>query len=143
MIAQLILILYLRSGGDPIREPEVREMCWTLLGKARLGFAHDEHAAFVVRSDSGSLYFVEWPSNGMIDSARWDGPLPRGAVAIIHTHPNWLPMPSALDARTAARAHLPVYVITRLQITRTDGASPQVVVEGDWKPDQTLRARDS
>jgi len=143
MIAQVILLLLLRPHADPIHEPAIRSMCWSLLGKARFGFAREEQAAFVVRGDDGRFSLVEWPSNGLADCAGWQGALPRGAVGIVHTHPNWLPMPSRIDVQTASRARMPVYVITRERITRTDGSDAHVVLEGEWSRITTEGPRDS
>jgi proteasome lid subunit RPN8/RPN11 len=56
-------------------------------------------------------------------------------VAIIHTHPNWLPLPSKLDVLVARQTAVPVYVLTRTRIARTDGGQPAVVVAGDWSAD--------
>jgi proteasome lid subunit RPN8/RPN11 len=53
-------------------------------------------------------------------------------VAILHTHPIYLPLPSNRDMRVAREVAIPVYVITRNRIERTDGGTPVVVVAGDW-----------
>jgi hypothetical protein len=125
------------SATDLALETPVREMSWRLLGNARLGFSHEEQAAFVVRTASGAYGFFSWPSNGVFDSARWEGPFPGGVVAIIHTHPNWMPSPSSIDARTARATGVPVYVITRTEISKTTGGAAEVVISGDWhsRPD--------
>jgi hypothetical protein len=115
-------------------EPVVRQTCWRLLARARFGFSRGEQAAFIVRGESGRISAVEWPSKGEPDSALWVGAFPAGTVAIVHTHPNWLGTPSRIDAHTARSTHLPVYVITRTRICKTDGASTHIVVDGDWQP---------
>jgi hypothetical protein len=135
MIAQLVVALLIAVRKEPLDDPAVRSMCWELLRSARMGFASDEHAAFIVRSDSGGFICVVWPASDAVDSARWEGAYPRGTVAIVHTHRNWLPMPSRIDINAAAHAHVPVYVITRKHITKTDGTAPQVIVDGDWQPE--------
>jgi hypothetical protein len=134
MIGQLVVLTVLLRTLEPLDDPAVRTMCWSLLSKARLGFANDEQAAFVVRNSAGEVSFVEWPPSGEANSARWEGAYPPGTIAIVHTHPNWLPMPSRIDVSAASRVHVPIYVITRTRITKTDGAQPRVVADGDWNP---------
>ena len=115
--------------ADLVREPQVQSLMRGLLGGARAGFGHREEAAFIVRGASGNFYSIEWRSDGALDSARWEGPFRRGTVAIAHPHPTHLPMPSAIDINVARSAHVPVYVVTREKITRTDGGALLVVVE--------------
>ncbi len=69
-------------------------------------------AAFLIRDARGATFFLRWRGNGELNRAEWDRPLPAGTVAIIHTHPNWLPLPSNRDIRVARQASVPVYVIT-------------------------------
>jgi proteasome lid subunit RPN8/RPN11 len=114
-------------------------MFWQLLSQARYGFSHGEEAAFVVRGEIGGYRCVAWPSDGFVDSARWVGRFPDGVVAIIHTHPNWMATPSSIDVRTARTARIPVYVITRTQITLTNGDETRIVISGEWKPEMTPR----
>ena len=110
MIRHLLLIAIvapLAHGDDLSTDPAVREMFWQLLSQSRYGFSHEEEAAFVVRGESGGYRCVAWPSDGSVDSARWEGRFPDGVVAIIHTHPNWMATPSSIDARTARTTRLP------------------------------------
>jgi hypothetical protein len=120
-----------RSGELAIA-PEVLPLLWQMLGDAGFGFRHTEQAGFIVRKPGGQLTLVRWPDAGEPDTSRWAGKLPDGAIAIVHTHPNWEPLPSKIDIRTAQRSHLPVYVITRNEISKTLGGSPQIVLSGDW-----------
>lgn len=120
-------------AADLAKNPLVVANCWELVVSARFGYSHTEHAAFIVL-DAGRFTTVEWPASNTLDSAVWVGPFPHGTVAIVHTHPNWLPSPSLLDMRTAARAHVPVYVLTRSRITKTDGERIEIVTDGDWRP---------
>lgn len=123
----------LEARSDEVADdPEVLPALWRMLGDAGLGFRHMEEAAFIVRKADGRLIVVRWPDSGEPDTARWDGPLPKSVVAIVHTHPNWEPLPSKIDIRTAQRSHLPVYVVTRTEISKTLGGSPQIVLNGDW-----------
>ena len=71
-----------------------------------------ERAAFVVRDADGSLRLIEWPSTHRYRSTAWRGPRPPNVVAIIHTHPKRMPLPSDDDIRTAKRLNMPVMALT-------------------------------
>jgi hypothetical protein len=121
-------------SGEVATDPAVLPVLWQMLGDAGFGFRHSEQAAFIVRKAGGRLILVRWPEAGEPDTSYWVGPLPDGVVAIVHTHPNWEPLPSKIDIRTAQRSHLPVYVVTRTEVSKTLGGSPQIVLSGDWGP---------
>ena len=125
----LLLLMLLGLQPDLVREPQVQTLMRELLSDTRSGFEHREEAAFIVRGPHGNFYSIEWPSNGALDSARWEGTFPPGTVAIAHTHPTHLPMPSNIDITVARDVHVPVYVVTPAKITRTDGGEPVVVAE--------------
>ena len=125
----LLLLMLLGLQPDLVREPQVQTLMRELLSDTRSGFEHREEAAFIVRGAHGNFYSIEWPSNGALDSARWEGAFPPGTVAIAHTHPTHLPMPSNIDITVARDVHVPVYVVTPAKITRTDGGEPVVVAE--------------
>jgi Prokaryotic homologs of the JAB domain len=137
MLAVLTLMMLAAAAwgsrtADLAEEPGVRQGFRELLMRGRRGMSRDEHAAFVVRGADGGFGFVEWPDGDQPDSARWEGAYPPRTVAIAHTHPNWLPEPSRLDAAVARRTRLPVYVITRGRVSKTDGEATEVVTEGSW-----------
>lgn len=119
------------DAPDVIDDPRVRDGFRRLLQRSRYGF-DAEQAAFLVRRADGSLTLVDWQYGGERNEATWQGAFPEGTIAIVHTHPCWLPMPSGIDKATARRSHVPVYVLTRLRITRTSGDEPAVVAHGDW-----------
>ena len=108
----------------------VLTQAWVLLAEARYGQSTREHAAFVVLDERG-YSFVAWPYGGSEYAAHYKGTIPEHTVAIIHTHPNAYPMPSAEDETAAQRLGIPVYVITRTMISRTGSLR---VWDGDWKP---------
>jgi hypothetical protein len=126
--------------SEPVRDTTVRASMWTLLADARYGFAKSEQAAFLVRHGE-SYFLVRWPESTLRGKAHWSGAFPPHAVAIVHTHPNWTPDPSALDAQTARATGLPVYVITRHRISKTTGSTAIVVVTGEWESSVTAEAR--
>ena len=138
MPLQVVLLLVLQSAAahagdlEIAADPGVRGIFAFLLEQPGRG----EHAAFIVRTPCGGFTFVKWPASDDEDSMRWSGGYPSGTVAIAHTHPNWLPMPSSVDIHSAANAHVPIYVITRMHVTKTDGASVTIVL--DSKSTQTL-----
>lgn len=141
MLANVVagIALFLLTGGVPgshdlSHDRIVRHAFWTLLTKVRYGFSDYEAAAFIVRKADGGFRAVEWPEANARDCQKWRGAYPVGTIAIAHTHPNWLPYPSRVDLIAARTTRLPVYVITRIGITRTDGNVSEVVVRGDWRP---------
>jgi hypothetical protein len=132
MMLNVITTLVLTFTLIDIDDPAVHGVFAALLRNARYGCSSQEQAAFLIRDARGATFFLRWRGNGELNRAEWDGPLPAGTVAIIHTHPNWLPLPSNRDIRVAREASVPVYVITLTRIARTDGGAPFVVVSGDW-----------
>jgi hypothetical protein len=122
------------TTGDLAADPSVRAGFWKLVTESRYGFARTEEAMFVVRGAGGAVTFVRWPDSGLHHQARWIGPFPPGTIAIVHTHPNWVPEPSAIDTRLAERIGIPVYVVTRTRISRTAGGVNETLVSSDWRP---------
>lgn len=138
-----LLLLMVLSGaveaaaeGDLASDPSTRTLAWELLKVARYGQATKEHAAFIVRDESGGLRLLRWPSGETWKRAAYRGAIPPGTVAIVHTHPNDLPNPSDGDTALARRLALPVYVLTRNSIARTDGSRTDHLARGDWNPNR-------
>ena len=115
-------------------DPALRGILWSLFEKSRYGFSNLESAAFLVRTPNGGLSFIPWTGSEYENEARWVGPIPKGVIAIAHTHGNRYPRPSKVDARTARRTGLPVIVITAYRIVKTTGGKPQLVARSDWWP---------
>ena len=111
----------------------MHDALWKLLQDAHYGFAQTEQAMFIVRGTDGRLSFVRWDSLAVPRHARWDGPVPAGVVAIVHTHPNAMPRPSSTDIRTAQLIDLPVYVVTHSRVMKTARGETSIVWKGDWK----------
>jgi hypothetical protein len=128
----VIAVIAITFTAVDLRDPAVHGVLAALLRNARYGCASTEEAAFIIRDARGATYFLRWRANGELNRAEWHGPLPAGTVAIVHTHPNWLPLPSNLDARVARETFVPVFVITLTRISRTDGGRPMLVASGDW-----------
>jgi proteasome lid subunit RPN8/RPN11 len=115
----VITVFVLTFTAVDLHDPAVHGILAELLRSARYGSASTEEAAFLIRDSRGATFFLR-------------GPLPAGTVAIVHTHPNWLPQPSKLDALVARQTSVPVYVVTLTRISRTEGGKPMLVASGDW-----------
>lgn len=132
MFALAMLLLQLSTTqADVIHDPVVLEFSRELLQRARAARGA-EQGAFVARANSGALYFIVWPQGNEADILRWRGRIPPNVIAIVHTHPPGIPMPSKIDHRAARGARIPVYVITSGLIMRTRGEQPETVLQGDW-----------
>lgn len=92
-----------------------------------------EIAAFVVRRGDHFDCLI-WPPTFGSYSATFRGIRPEGTVAIVHTHPRWANEPSSDDIALAQRVALPVYVLTRLNVTvaTVDGKMSWVVASHYW-----------
>ncbi|HEX7677088.1 MAG TPA: hypothetical protein VF713_03115 [Thermoanaerobaculia bacterium] len=117
------------ASSELVANPIVLAFCRTLIRKAAVE-RYAEQGAFVVRTQ-GILYFVVWPPGAEKDMLRWYGRFPDGTIAIVHTHPPWIPQASNLDLNAARGAHIPVYVLTPFRISKTAGGPSEVVIEGD------------
>jgi hypothetical protein len=132
-IFPIALMLARVSTPEIATDAGVRAMFRQMLSQTRYGFSREEAAAFVVRDGNGHLAVVAWPdADGIPDCAHWYGRFPEGVVAIVHTHPNWLPEPSTIDAQTARVTGVPVYVITAGRVSKTNGGRSQVVLDHGW-----------
>ncbi len=125
--AALLLLLAVNADRTMI-------LAWELLESARYGADSREHGAFLVTDESGQLQLSRWPSGAESLRATYRGEIPRRALAIIHTHPNGRPNPSADDVATVQKLGMAVYVVTRTSVTRTDGRQTTRVAYGDWNP---------
>jgi proteasome lid subunit RPN8/RPN11 len=131
----IVLALARGQATDLACEAPVVRQAWQLLRLSGFGHESQEHAAFIVRDEGGAYRFVYWPYNHQFLRASYQGSLDANVVAIIHTHPNSAPYPSPDDARAAESLGLPVYVVTRLTISRTLGKKSKTIWFGDWNPE--------
>lgn len=135
----IVLVALLGSTiavADPAIDARTITLSWELLRGARYGYAKIEHSAFLVVDAHGELQLVKWDGEATRMSATHRGGIPAGAVAILHTHPNSLPDPSSGDHALARKLKMPVYVLTRHSITRTDGGRKELIALGDWNPNR-------
>lgn len=77
-----------------------------------------ERAAFVVLGAGGEMELVHWPPPrpDVRRSVNWNGRMPSGVVAVIHTHPSDVPRPSRQDLAEARRLSMPFYVVSRTSL---------------------------
>ena len=139
-VATFIFVLMAAPLGvrDIACRATVLEDSWDLLVAGNFGQSDYEHGAFIVRDDSGQLRLRVWKFDRELMMASYRGPIPSDVVAITHTHPNPRPMPSDDDLLVARKTGLPVYVLTRMMISVTDGRHTRVVLNGDWRPVQSM-----
>jgi len=130
----MMVVAATARSADIVSDDEFVRQSWSLLAEAKFGQSDGEHAAFIVRERDGRLRFEAWPFDGRWRQAEFHGRIPSSAIAIIHTHPNSRPAPSADDAATALRVGMPIYVLTRTLISRTDGTRTEILRSGDWQP---------
>lgn len=116
-------------------EGTLREPAYRLWAQAGFGSTREERAAWVVPHASEGMRWVSWPNGRRFLAARWDGPVPAGAVAIVHTHPSVVdPKPSEQDIETARRLRVPVYTVSRSGIWKAvpDGSVVPVEDSAWW-----------
>jgi len=96
-------------------------------------FERLERAAFIVDGEDG-LACIVWPATQQHERATFNGKMPRGTVAIIHTHPRNSPWPSLQDEVEARRLDIAIYVLTPGMITKTTPSDPKpsLVYKGNW-----------
>ena len=133
------LILTLAINGKTPCTSEFLQNSWALLATARYGQLPYEQAAWAVADAEGRVTFVRWKFNHEALGATFRGAIPANVVAIVHTHPNDRPTPSQDDKLTARRLGIPVYVLTRTALTRTNGSRTENIFLGDWNPERCAR----
>lgn len=133
--AVLLLLLVMNAGhAAAMDQKRTMALAWELLEDARYGRDSKEHAAFIVADENGELRLARWVWGAESMRATYRGAMPRGAMAIVHTHPNHLPNPSPNDVNVAQKLGIAVYVVTRGSLTVTDGSRTAQVAVGDWNP---------
>jgi hypothetical protein len=118
-----------------IADPEVLALFAQLIGPMHSSVNDVEIAAFLVRDARGRFTQVEWPPTFERTAQRYHGTIPRGTVAIFHTHPWLWPKPSPHDLDAARRTRLPIFALTRDYIYVVDpdtGESERLVYRTDW-----------
>jgi hypothetical protein len=83
-----------------------------LLARAAYGLRNDERAGFLILDASGRFHLEDWPATGRYRAEHWEGPIPVGTVAVVHTHPAGDPFASPHDCLEAERIGIPIFVLT-------------------------------
>ena len=136
MASALFFPLFLLASADLVANEQVRVSFAELVKDGGYGWTNLEKAAFVVVDDRGEHRLVPWNSGPSYRSQKIRGPLPRGTVAIAHTHPRFMPYASDNDRKTARRLALPVFVLTPRNIVMVtpSGESVEIVSNSLWIP---------
>jgi hypothetical protein len=96
-----------------LETPSVNAGAFCLWQAAQFGSASSESAAWLV-DDRARVALLLWPSGAGSHRSAWHGDPPKGAFALVHTHPRADgPRPSLHDAKLAGRLGLPVSVLSR------------------------------
>ncbi|HEX6642863.1 MAG TPA: Mov34/MPN/PAD-1 family protein [Thermoanaerobaculia bacterium] len=82
-----------------------------MLEEGGFGRLPRERAAFLIRESDGTLTLQPWDDCGH-RRASFRGPIPKRALAVLHTHPMSQQRPSAHDRAEARRIGMPILVIT-------------------------------
>ena len=86
-----------------------------------------EVAAFIVLKADGGVSCLLWPHSANMRSEHYQGRIPEGTVAIAHTHPLYAPQASGGDVAQSKRIGLPIYVLTRWNLSVVDPSSGERV----------------
>lgn len=123
-------------------EPDLRAALVRLWRSAGWSVLQMESAAWVVERD-GRPELVLWTGATGPHHATWKGPVPRGAVALVHTHPRGDdPRPSSRDVATAREIDLPVTVVTRFALwTASPAGSVAKDADASWTRELPSRSR--
>lgn len=105
-----------------LEDPRVLVLFEDLLRRALLGSQDLERAAFLT-IENGRYACLLWPSSREFRRESFRGLIPAGTVAIVHTHPNRMPKASRQDQETAKQTGLPLFTLTRGNITVVDPVS--------------------
>lgn len=106
-----MLALLLAASLAQLGSPQALFWYDHLLAESGYGRLDRERAAFLIRESDDSLTLAPWPDGGF-RHASYRGAIPEGTIAILHTHPATLPLPSPRDHAEARRLGIPVLVIT-------------------------------
>jgi hypothetical protein len=122
------------SADELLSDGHVLQIFKDILRRGSFGLRDEEAAAFVIRKKDGSYACLLWPATAEFRKARYRQPIPRGAVAIVHTHPFSIPWPSPQDRQTARALRIPIYALTLANVYKADidGQSIALVYRERW-----------
>ena len=118
-------------AGRLVNDPEVLVLLSDLMRLGGYGFRETESAAFIVVEKGGRYRCITWPFHADPQRQQYRGTIPEFTVAIAHTHPRNLRMPSARDQFTARTTGLPVVVVTphHIYVATPEGGTVAVINE--------------
>ena len=90
------VLLSLPARAELSKDDAVRALFADLLRAAGYGYGNAERGAFLVLDPDGGYRCELWPG-GELRRTRFAGSVPRGTVAIVHTHPHDTPQVSSDD----------------------------------------------
>jgi hypothetical protein len=144
LVVQAIVLLSMTATAD-VRSSDIAPWlpCFAdLVTRSELNSEQPEMAAFLVDGPDGPTC-VRWPvSDGRSHSATFHGSVPRGAFAIVHTHPYPLERPSRHDVRKARSLDMPIYVVSRksIWVATESMESVPLIRKTNWRKELNLRA---
>jgi proteasome lid subunit RPN8/RPN11 len=143
LLLLLVCVAGRASADDLFSNEGVAGMFEEVLRNGLYGTRDTESAAFLLRDADGTLRCIAWPETFRFRESNYPAPIPRGVVAIVHTHPFTMPFPSPRDRWTAAQLGVPIYAITRANIYKADtaGRTVAVVRSREWWTRPTSEAR--
>ncbi|HEX5854668.1 MAG TPA: Mov34/MPN/PAD-1 family protein, partial [Thermoanaerobaculia bacterium] len=119
-----------RRPASDLLESTLRAPAYRLWEAAGFGHEISERAAWILTDAAAGVRWLAWPDARRYLRARWDGPVPANAVAIVHTHPAAVdPKPSEQDIETARQLGVPVYTVSRSGIWKAVPDGPVVAVD--------------
>jgi hypothetical protein len=129
----LSVVLSLPVRADLSNDAAVRALFADLLRVAGYGYGNAERGAFLVLEPDGSYRCEVWPG-GELRRTRSAGSVPRGTVAIVHTHPHGTPQVSSDDQQAARISRLPVYALTMnaIWVATPEGGKRAVERNARW-----------
>ena len=129
----LCVVLSLPARAELSKDAAVRALFADLLRVAGYGYGNAERGAFLVLETDGNYRCELWPG-GELRRTRFAGSVPRGTVAIVHTHPHGTPQVSSDDQEAARVSKLPVYALTMnaIWVATPEGAKRAVERNARW-----------
>jgi hypothetical protein len=90
--------------------------------------------------NDGKYGFLRWPWSAERGREEWKGAPPKGAVAIVHTHPSAKGVRPSMgdrpsDQATAKQVNMPVYVVHRdgIAVIHPNAKNPSILYDYRWR----------
>lgn len=118
-----------------VSDPRVLAFFDDLFRRGGVGSRNEERAAFLTIAN-GRFGCLLWPASRDFRRETFQGTIPKGTFAIVHTHPNHITPASLQDRATAKQTGLPLFTVTRSNISLIDpstGAETWPVRRTDWR----------